>query len=407
MARRARSPHELTLRNHHGRAVCTYKGQVYPFGAWDPPTAGHPAGQPNAAAVLAFQEQQRIWAGAAAAPGADPSASLANPGASLASVWASWMRSAHAPRDRRDENRRSAVEIFGTADKPGPFRDTLARDLTAAAVLAWQDGLCARGLSRYTVGRVVGFLRRCLAWGRVAGLVPAQVVSDVELVPPPPKDATPRPKVRRGVTWEQVAEVCERMKSAVAADVLRVLWYSGARPSEVERITVGMVLRSGTVRPEKGQPVALGRCWAVNFGRDSKTGEERCLFFGPRAQAVIGPYLEKRPAGAVLFQTREGKPYTYRLLTQAIQRACGWYKGKRGQVAGGSGAAKVKPAGLWGAYNLRHGAAERVQAHYSGLVPGAGWLAAQSFLGHKIKGVTSGYSGADWVTAERVAAELG
>ncbi len=58
-------------------------------------------------------------------------------------------------------------------------------------------------------------------------------------------------------------------------------------------------------------------------------------------------------------------------------------------------------------YQLRHGAAERVQAHYSGLVPGAGWLAAQAFLGHKIRGVTSGYSGHDWVTAERVAAELG
>lgn len=401
MARRPRSPYELTLRNHHGRAVCTYRGKVYPFGAWEPPSEGFPAGRPCADAVETFQHQQRVWAGDAPSPGTG-SASLANPDGSpsLASVWASWVRTPHAPKDRRGDNRRAAVELFGTADAPGPFRNTLAGDLTGAAVLAWQDGLCARGLSRYSVGRLVGYLRRCLAWGRVAGLVPAGVVADVQLVPPPPRDATPRPKVRRGVTWEQVEAVCGKLRGKVAADVLRVLWFSGARPSEVERITVGMVQRTGTVRPEKGEPVTLGRCWAVNFGRDSKTGEERCLFFGPQAQAVIAPYLEGRPADAVLFQTREGQPYTYRLLTQAIQRACGHYKGKRGAGA-------TKPAGLWGSYNLRHSFAERVMAHFSAGVPGAGWIAAQSALGHRIPGVTSIYSGHDWVTAEKVAAEVG
>ena len=396
MGRPSRPPHELRLRNKQGRAVCWYRGTPYSFGAWDVEKDA-----PTADALAAFTDQVKAWAEKPSAPAAD----LADLGTSpsLASVWASWMRTHHAPRDRHGDNRRAAVELFGTADAPGPFRDTLAGELTSGAAQDWIDGLCTRGLSRYSVARLLSFLRQCLSWGRVAGMVPAGVVADVGNVKIA-KGATPRPKVRRGVTWEQVEAVCAKLRGKVAADVLRVLWYSGARPSEVERITVGMVHRAGVVRPEKGQPVALGRCWAVNFGRDSKTGEERCLFFGPRAQAVIGPYLEKRPAGAVLFQTREGKPYTYRLLTQAIQRACGWYKGKRGKESGG---AKAKPAGLWGAYNLRHGAAERVQAHYSGLVPGAGWLAAQSFLGHKIKGVTSGYSGADWVTAERVAAELG
>jgi integrase len=391
MARPPRPPHELRLRNHHGRAVCTYRGTVYHFGAWDAL-----ADAPTPEALSAFREQQDRWAGD---PAATP-AGAAGEGEPLAAVWAAWLKTPHAPRDRRGDNRRAGVELFGTSIAPGPFRGLTADKLTAAAVLAWQDSLCARGLSRYTVGRLVGFLRRCLAWGRVAGLVPAGVVADVGLVPPPPPDATPRPKVRRGVTWEQVADVCGRLRSGTAADFLRVLWFTGARPSELARVTVGMVRRAGRVMPEKGEAVVLGRCWAADFGRDSKTGEERCLFFGPQAQAVLARHLAGRKAGEFVFRTRNGRPYTYRALSDAIGRACGHYKGKRGE-------GRAKPAGVWTVYQLRHAAAERVQSHYSGRVPGAGRLAAQAFLGHVIKGVTSGYSGHDWTTAEKVAFELG
>lgn len=391
MARPARPPHELRLRNKQGRAVCYYRGKPYHFGAWD-----SAANAPTADALGAFQTQQRAWAEDPAAP---PQAA-AGEGEPLAAVWAAWMRTPHAPRDRHGDNRRATAEMFGTRAAPGPFAGVTADRLTASAVMKWQDALCRRGLSRYTVGRLVGFLRRCLAWGRVAGLVPAAVVADVSLVPPPPKDATPRPKVRRGVAWEQVEAVCGKLRRRAAADFLRVLWFTGARPSELARVTVGMVRRTGRVMPEKGEAVQLGRCWAADFGRDSKTGEERCLFFGPQAQRILERHTRGRKPGQLVFLTREGRPYTYKLLTQAIRRACGHYKGKRGK-------GRRKPAGVWTVYQLRHGAAERVQAHYSGLVPGAGRLAAQAFLGHKIRGVTSGYSGHDWVTAERVAFDLG
>jgi integrase len=382
MARPPRPPHELRLRNHHGRAVCTYRGTVYHFGAWDAQ-----ADAPTPEALTAFREQQDRWAGdPAAAP-----AGAAGEGEPLAAVWGAWLKTPHAPKDRRGDNRRAGVELFGTPTAPGPFRGLTADRLTAAAVLAWQDSLCARELSRYTVGRLVGFLRRCLAWGAVAGLVPPEVVAAVGRVPAPPKGSTPAPRRRRGVSWERVEAAAGRFRSAPAADLLRLLWWTGARPSELGRLTVGGILTAGTVRPDKGQPVPLGRCWAAVLGehKTADGGGERCVFFGPRAQLVLSPYLKGRGADR-LFRTRRGGEYTYRLLDQSIERV--------------SETAGEDPFTV---YQIRHAFAERVQSHYSGILPGAGWLAAQAAMGHKVRGVTTIYSGSDWTTAEKVAFELG
>jgi integrase len=272
-------------------------------------------------------------------------------------------------------------------------------------VLAWQDALCRRGLSGYSVGRLVGFLQACIRWGSVAGLVPATVAAEAERVPPPPKGATPRPKVRKAVTWEQVATACGRLRSRAASDLLRVLWLTGARPSELVRVTAGAVKRTGRVMPEKGEAVELGRCWAVDLGRESKTGEERCLFFGPQAQKILAPYLRGKRPGELLFATREGKAYTAGLLTQMVRRTCGHRTGAQGREERRRWVGPLPEK--WTVYQIRHAFAQRVQRHFSAAVPGAGWIAARAALGHKIQGVTAGYSGADWTTAERVCFELG
>lgn len=84
-------------------------------------------------------------------------------------------------------------------------------------------------------------------------------------------DAVPTPAVgqvreraeRAGMTEEQVAAVVARLKGGVA-DVVRVLWLCGARPSELCGLTVGQVVRVGAVTPRKGGGVSLAAAgvWA-------------------------------------------------------------------------------------------------------------------------------------------------
>ncbi len=399
MGRHARKLHELKPVRKKNSAYVWWRGKDWPLGPWDARRD-----QPSDQAEEKLAKLKALWR-------VDPTAGLVRADDPLlVEVWADWRASPHAPPDRRGELVRAEKLLFGTDADPGAHLTTRASDFGPPELLAWQDWLCglkrADGqvrLARTTVNEYVSLVRRCFKWAVAAGKVDRGHAASLADVPPPPEHAARPPAKRAGVNWERVEAVCGKLRSKATADVLQVLWLSGARPSELNRATVGMVLKAGQMRPEKGEPVQLGRCWAIHFGRDSKTGEERCLFLGPRCQAIVGPYLKGREPSEPLFVTARGGAFGHKLLTQTIRRACGAEKGKRG-----AGRRKGGPkAEAWSVYQLRHGAAERVQAHYSGLVPGAGWLAAQAFLGHKIRGVTSGYSGHDWVTAERVAFELG
>jgi len=158
MSRPARLPHELRLRNHHGRVVCTYRIVVYPFGTWG-------ANGPTPDALGVFHRQVGVWT-------LNPDAGSRDlTGEPLAILWADWLESPHSPRDRRDENRRCGRAMFGSIDQPGPLLGAPVADLAAADVLAWQDRFCAANLSRYTVKRFVALLRSCLAWGHVAAVL--------------------------------------------------------------------------------------------------------------------------------------------------------------------------------------------------------------------------------------------
>jgi hypothetical protein len=220
MGRRPLPPHDIRLKNHHGRTVCRYRGKMFTFGPWD-----LEANAPTPEALAAFQRQVGLWS-------VNPEAGMHNTvrGEPHAEVWADWIDSPHAPADRRGENGRCGRELFGTIDEPGPMADASATDLTAADVFAGQDSLCRRDLSGYTVKRYVSLLRRCLAWGRVTGRVSGAVVEAVELVPPPPSGSVKRPKARGAVAESEVTDVTRRLLSAVA-DLLRVMWLTGAHPA--------------------------------------------------------------------------------------------------------------------------------------------------------------------------------
>lgn len=178
--------------------------------------------------------------------------------------------------------------------------------------------------------------------------------------------------------------------------VVRLLLYTGARPSEVLNLKRGDIDITGDV-------------W-VAIIREHKTsykGKERRLFFGPRAQSAVRPFL-LRSDSSHLFSPKEaiqaihanasvhrrpnqkpnprktertlGDCYTYTSLNKAIRRVCDEYGIE-----------------VWTPYQLRHLAATTIEAT-------ADLQTASAILGHSGLEITQVYVHRDNKTAAAWAA---
>ena len=143
--------------------------------------------------------------------------------------------------------------------------------------------------------------------------------------------------------------------------------------------------------------------------REHKTDEgdfDRVIFFGPKSQAVLAPFMAGQADEAYVFRPMEGrmsagnlgvyKPvkrgenrrtpreyYHYSSLENAVERACEK-----------AGIAKFVP------YSLRHSVFRKIQALY-------GRDGARVFGGHKVGGSTEIYCGSDLTLAAKIASEVG
>jgi integrase len=95
------------------------------------------------------------------------------------------------------------------------------------------------------------------------------------------------------------------------AAILRLQWWVGSRPSELLRLRVRDVQRTGTLRIPKVAPVELGDDWAAHISsKMARLGHVRCLMFGPRSQAIIGPILDSlKPDDFVFSPRRTGEQF--------------------------------------------------------------------------------------------------
>lgn len=392
MGRPAHRPHELRLRNRQGKAVCSYQGREYRFGRWDLKLDA-----PTPEAVSAFQRQIGLWT-------LNPLAStVTDPSPTLLSLWSDWLESPQRPKVNEHVQLMATTHLFGTPTAPGPHLNTPLDSFTSADLLAWQTRLCEmrddKGKARYgraTVAKLVGLVRRCLDWGVMVGRVSADQYAAIERVKPPPRGQVREPVRRGSVSWDTVEVTARHMRSAMG-DLLRCLWWTGARPGELCAITAGMVRRGGVIRSRLKAEVSIDLdgfgVWAADLGDGHKTahhGKERVLFFGPNAQEIVAPYLDAAKSGTCpLFPNGHGKHYTGPRLYTATATAA-----KRAGVS-------LAP------YLIRHSFAVRVVEAFSSEIPGSGYLAAQSALGHSLRGVTAGYTGQDWITAAKVAQRCG
>jgi len=286
-----------------------------------------------------------------------------------------------------------------------------------------QQHLVDRGLSRVGVNARIGGIKRIFKWGVAQELVPASVHQALACVPGLRKGRTEAPELAPVLPVDdQVVDQTIPHLPRIVADMVRFQRYTGCRPGEVCGIRPCDVDRSAevwTYKPESH--------------KTEHHGKERFIFIGPKAQAVLMPYL-LRPAGSFCFSPADsekqrlaelhaerktplsygnrpgtnrvrrpkrqaGDRYTKDSYNRAIARAVKAANAARQKAAEEIG---VEPVLLpsWSPNRLRHAAATEVRRQF-------GLEAAQVVLGHSRADVTQTYAERDAALARTVAMKIG
>src|SRR5262249_31463269 len=143
------------------------------------------------------------------------------------------------------------------------------------------------GLARRFVNKQIGRLKRAFAWAVEEDLVPASVHQALWRVKGLKKGkGQAREKARVKPVPLPLVDATLLHLPAVVADMVRVQQLSGCRPQDVvnlRALDIDMVGPVWEYRPHRYK--------TEHHTDDDSAERERIVFFGPRAQAVLKPYL--------------------------------------------------------------------------------------------------------------------
>jgi integrase len=173
---------------------------------------------------------------------------------------------------------RALMEMYG---------HTLACRFGPLALKAVRAEMVETGNSRKTVNLRVGLIRQFFKWCVAEELVPSSVYEALRTVPglQPGRTRAPDRKPIRPADVEQVEAALPFMPPPVAA-LVRLQLLSGARGGDLLGLRAGDIDRSGPVWVYR--PPQHKNAWRTR---------PREIFFGPKAQQVLRPWLERSPVG--------------------------------------------------------------------------------------------------------------
>lgn len=174
------------------------------------------------------------------------------------------------------------------------YAHTLAADFGPLALRAVRDGWVRAGLARRHINARVGKIRRLFKFAVSHELVPPSVLDGLRAVEPltfghtAAKESEPRDAVPESVFNATLPHMSPTIRT-----MLELMWWTGARPSEICTMRTADVDRSGQTwvyRPQKH--------------KNAHRGHERRIHLGPQAQRVLLPWL-REDGEEFLFQPRE------------------------------------------------------------------------------------------------------
>jgi len=281
----------------------------------------------------------------------------------------------------------------------GLYGMTPVAEFGPKALKAVRQKMIAAKLSRRVINGRINRIRRVFKWGVENQLVAPQILQALQAVAPLRAGRSEAREIGpvRPVSEEAVTAVLTLVTPQVRS-MIELQQLTGMRPNEVTAMRPMDIDRSGPT-------------WIYRPARHKTEhhGIERAIHLGPKAQAILTPYL-LRSAEAYLFSPKDavrqsrdrlrrgnnppkkrrpapkrvpGNRYTRRSYYSAILRAC-------------------EKAGIevWGPNRLRHSAATFLRKRY-------GIEAARVVLGHRSSAVTEVYAELDHTKAADIMAEVG
>jgi len=287
------------------------------------------------------------------------------------------------------------------------YSRTLASEFGPLALKTVRQRMIDARLTRTGINHRIGRIKRVFRWAVESQLIPADVYHGLQAV--------------RGLTRgrsdavesEPVKPIPEAFVDAIQTHVLPQVWamvelqrLAGMRPGEVCTMRTCDIDTSGKVwvyTPQKH--------------KNAHRGHERHVYLGPRAQAVLKPWL-RTDLEAYLFQPKEAVEHLRlkRNQNRKTPLSCGNRIGTnrklkpqknpselysvqayRKAVKAGCKAAEVP---IWGPHRLRHNAATWLRKEF-------GLDVARVVLGHRSPAVTEIYAELDHEKAKQVMANVG
>lgn len=282
---------------------------------------------------------------------------------------------------------------------------TLVRDFGPLALKALQAQMVTKGLSRGVINSRIAKIKRIFRWAVSEQLAPPSLLVALQAVMGLQKGRTSARETKPVVpVSDEVIEKTLPCLPEVVADMVRFQRFTGCRPGEVCILRPRDVNRSGEI----------WRYVPASHKMEHRD-RQRVIFIGPKAQAVLAPYLLRdatnycfspedtdRLRKAKLRAKRKtpvqpsqadrsksnpkrtpGKRYNKRSYGYAIRRAC-----KKASVE------------CWGPNRLRHAAATVIRSQF-------GLEAAQTVLGHAKADTSQIYAERDMALAAKVMGEVG
>jgi integrase len=391
MSRTARVP---SYRRHKGRnlAMVVIGGKARYLGRWNSPES-----------KVEYARLIREWSVSVDAPTVQKSSDL-----TVSEMLVAYMR--HAKRHYRDPDGKATTELAGMVDAIKPLRKlygvTLATDFGPLALRAVREDMVQSGLARKTVNARVGRLRRVFRWAASVELIPATIIHALGTVPALQCGRTEAPEAPPiGPVPLAVVEKTIPFLSRTVAAMVRFQLAAACRAGEVTSMRRDEIVQT----PD-------GWVYIPTRHKGSWRGKGRTIPLGPKALAVLQPFLVGDPTGYV-FTPRQARED--RRIGGAAKRKT---KVQPSQVARAKAAKHDQPVGErygpcsyrtavnraclragvkpWSPLQLRHTAATLIRSQF-------GLEAAQSVLGHAKADVTQIYAERDLSKARVVADAIG